>query len=276
MLYCSLDRKYQEYGPLKKELYLNMYIFEYKELIKNLVISDLKTKYSGSVLGFAWSMLNPLLMMLVLYFVFSNVFKMTQEHFALYLLIGITGWRFFAMGTSAAMSSIVGKASLVTKIFISREILTLSVVVSALISSLLEFLVLIPLMVIFGVIPSLTILLFPLLHILFFLIVYGIALALASLYVYYRDLTQIWEVLLQIGFFLSPIVYPLSLIPEKYMVYYMLNPITRLIEMYRDTLLYGKLPDLTDFGIVILFGIIMFVFGSWLFRKLSRRFAEEV
>ena len=81
---------------------------------------------------------------------------------------------------------------------------------------------------------------------------------------------------MQIGFFLSPIVYPISLIPEKYMVYYMLNPITRLIEMYRDTLLYGKLPDLTDFGIVILFGIIMFVFGSWLFRKLSRRFAEEV
>ena len=75
---------------------------------------------------------------------------------------------------------------------------------------------------------------------------------------------------------MSPIVYPISLIPEKYMVYYMLNPITRLIEMYRDTLLYGKLPDLTDFGIVILFGIIMFVFGSWLFRKLSRRFAEEV
>ncbi|MCZ7372985.1 MAG: ABC transporter permease [Candidatus Methanoperedens sp.] len=108
-----------------------MYIFEYKELIKNLVKSDLKTKYSGSVLGFAWSMLNPLLMMLVLYFVFSNVFKMIQEHFALYLLIGITGWRFFAMGTSVAMSSIVGKASLVTKIFIPSEILTLSLILSA-------------------------------------------------------------------------------------------------------------------------------------------------
>ena len=84
-----------------------MYIFEYKELIKNLVISDLKTKYSSSVLGFAWSMLNPLLMMLVLYFVFSNVFKMTQEHFALYILIGLTGWRFFTFGTTMAMYSIV-------------------------------------------------------------------------------------------------------------------------------------------------------------------------
>ena len=276
MIYYSLDRNYQEYGSLKKELYLNMYIFEYKELIKNLVISDLKTKYSSSVLGFAWSMLNPLLMMLVLYFVFSNVFKMTQEHFALYLLIGITGWRFFAFGTSIAMSSIVGKASLVTKIFIPREILTLSVVLSALISSLLEFLVLIPLMIIFGVIPSLTILLFPLLHILFFPIIYGIALGLASLYVYYRDLNQIWEVLLQIGFFLSPIVYPLSLIPEKYKFYYMLNPVTRLIEMYRDVLLVGKIPSLMDFGLVIMFGIVLFISGSWIFRKLSPRFAEEI
>jgi len=253
-----------------------MYIFEYKELIKNLVISDLKTKYSSSVLGFAWSMLNPLLMMIVLYFVFSNVFRFTQEHFALYLLIGLTGWRFFAFGTSNAMYSIVGKASLVTKIYIPREILTFSTVISALISSLLEFLVLIPLMVILGVTPSIFVIFFPVLHILFFLIVYGIALALASLFVYYRDINQIWDVLLQIGFFLSPIVYPLSLIPDKYSFYYMLNPITILIEMYRDVLLYGKLPSLMDLGLVLMFGIVLFMLGSWLFRKLSPRFAEGI
>lgn len=253
-----------------------MYFLDYKELIKNLVISDLKTKYSSSILGFAWSMLNPLLMMLVLYFVFSNVFKYTQDYFALYLLIGITSWRFFALGTSVAMSSIVGKASLVTKIFIPREILPLSVVLSALVSSLLEFLVLIPLLLIFGVKPSFMILLFPLLHILYFPIVYGIALALASLYVYYRDLNQIWDVLIQIGFFLSPIVYPLSLIPEKYIFYYKLNPITGLIEMYRDVLLYNKLPELMDLGIVILYGIVLLILGSLLFRKLSSKFAEEI
>ncbi len=253
-----------------------MYIFEYKELIKNLVISDLKTKYSSSVLGFAWSMLNPLMMMLVLYFVFSNVFKFTQEHFALYLLIGITAWRFFALGTSVAMSSIVGKASLVTKIYIPREILTLSIVISALTSSILEFLVLIPLLFILGASLSPTILIFPMLHIIFFFIVYGISLGLSSLYVYYRDLNQIWEVLLQIGFFLSPIVYPVSQIPEKYMFIYMLNPVTRLIVMYRDVLLYQKIPVFMDFGIVILSGLIVLVIGSLLFRKLSPRFAEEV
>lgn len=253
-----------------------MYFIEYKELIKNLVMSDLKTKYSGSVLGFAWSMLNPLMMMLVLYFVFSNVFKFTQEHFALYLLIGLTSWRFFAMGTTSAMSSIVGRASLVTKIRIPREVLTISVVISALISSMLEFLVLIPLLLIFGASLSLTFLIFPVFHVIYFFIIYGISLGLASLYVYYRDLNQIWDVLLQIGFFFSPIVYPVSLIPEKYLSYYMLNPVTRIIEMYRDVLLSNKIPGFLDFAIVVSSGIIFFVCGSLLFRKLSPRFAEEV
>ncbi len=253
-----------------------MYIFEYKELIKNLVISDLKTKYSSSVLGFAWSMLNPLMMMIVLFFVFSNVFKSSQENFALYLLIGITGWRFFAIGTSTAMTSVVGKPGLVTKIFIPREILTISSTISALVSSFLEFLVLIPLLVLMGASLSITILLFPILHILYFFIVYGTSLALAALYVYYRDLAQIWEVILQIGFFVTPIVYPVNVIPERFLFYYMLNPVTRLIGMYRDILLKGSLPGFMDVILVIIFGSVLFIFGSWIFKRLSRRFAEEI
>lgn len=252
-----------------------MYIFEYKELIKNLVISDLKTKYSSSVLGFAWSMLNPLLMMLVLYFVFSNVFK-NQDNFVVYLLTGILAWRFFAIGTASAMISIVGKSSLVTKIYIPREILTLSVVISSLISSVLEFIVLIPLLLILGAGISPTILLFPGVHLMYFLIIYGIGLILSSLYVYYRDLNQIWDVVLQVGFFLSPIVYPLSYVPTKYEFYYMLNPITRLISMYRDILLDGTVPSISDFVIVLFFGITLLFIGTALFKKLSRRFAEEV
>jgi lipopolysaccharide transport system permease protein len=253
-----------------------MYILKYKELIKNLVVSDLKTKYANSVMGFAWSMLTPLLMMLIMYFVFSNVFRVTQEHYALYLLIGITGWRFFANGTSTAMVSIIGKSSLVTKIYIPREILTLSVVISAFISSFLEFFVLIPLLLIFGARFSLTIFLLPVLQVIYFMIIYGLALILASLYVYHRDLGHIWEVILQIGFFMSPIVYPVSLIPEKYKFYYMLNPITRLIEMYRDVLLFDSIPGFIDFGLTIVSGIILFALGSWLFKRLSRRFAENI
>jgi lipopolysaccharide transport system permease protein len=253
-----------------------MYLYEYRELIKNLVISDLKVKYQSSFLGFAWSMLNPLLMMMVLYFVFKNIFRFQEEHFDLYLLIGIISWRFLVNGTMTAMNSITGKSSLVTKIYIPREILTFSMTMSAFISSILEFSVLIPLLFILGAPFSLTILLFPLIHILYFLIVYGISLALASLYVYFRDLNQIWDLILQIGFYAAPIIYPLSLVPEKYMFYYMLSPITRLMIMYRDVLLYGTVPHISDFIVVIFFGLICFAFGSLIFSKLSPRFAEEV
>lgn len=253
-----------------------MYLFEYSELIKNLVASDLKVKYQSSVLGFAWSMLNPLLMMLVLYAVFNNIFRFEQEHFALYLLIGIIAWRFLANGTMTAMSSIVGKPSLVTKIFIPREVLTFSMAMSAFISSILEFAVLIPLLLILGVSLSFTMLLFPVIHILFFIMVYGVSLVLASLYVYYRDLNQIWDILLQVGFYLAPIIYPLSLVPEKYMFYYMLNPVTRLMVMYRDILLYNIIPSALDFLIVAMCGLLFLIIGATIFSKLSPRFAEEV
>ncbi|MGB4086984.1 ABC transporter permease [Methanothrix sp.] len=253
-----------------------MWIFEYRELIKILTISDLKVKYQSSVLGFAWSLLNPLLMMLVLYLVFSNVFKANQDNFALYLLIGIVSWRFLAIGSSASMNAVVCKPSLVTKIYIPRQVLVMSVVLSSLISSILEFLVLVPLLIILGAGISPYILLFPFIHLIYFLIVYGLSLILAALYVYYRDLNQIWDVLIQIGFFLSPIVYPLSTVPPQYLDYYLLNPVTALIQMYREVLLYHQLPGLRNLALSLAVGLLLLAAGSAIFKRLERRFAEEI
>jgi len=256
--------------------YLEMWIIEYRELIKILTISDLKVKYQSSVLGFAWSLLNPLLMMLVLYLVFSSAFNANQDQFALYLLIGIISWRFMANGSSESMQSIVAKSSLVTKIYIPRQVLVISSVLSYFISSILEFLVLVPLLILLGAGLSYYILLFPVIHLIYFMIVYGISLILASLYVYYRDLNQIWEVLIQMGFFLSPIVYPLSTVPSQYLKYYMLNPITALIQMYRDVLLYHRLPSLESTALTLAAGVMLIAAGSLIFKRLERRFAEEI
>lgn len=253
-----------------------MRIIEYRELIKILTISDLKVKYQSSILGFTWSLLNPLLMMLVLYTVFSSVFRMNQDHLALYLLIGIVSWRFLANGTSSSMNAIVGKPSLVTKIYIPRQVLVLSSVLSSFISSLLEFLVLAVLLIVFGVHLSTNILLFPAVHVIYFLIVYGISLALAALYVYYRDLNQIWEVVMQLGFFLSPVVYPISTVPEKYLSYYMLNPVTQIMQIYRQSLLYAETPSALSLAFILLSAIVIIMLGSAIFRRLERRFAEEL
>lgn len=255
---------------------IELWFIKYWDLIRILTMSELRVKYQSSALGFIWSLLNPLLLMIVLFLMFSKGFKMTQDNYALYLLIGIVSWRFMASGTSASMRSISSRPSLVTKIRIPRQILVLSTVLACFINSVLEFLVLVPLLLIFGSGVSRYILLFPLIHILYFFIVYGLCLCLASLYVYYRDLDHIWEVVLQIGFFISPIIYPISIVPREYLRYYMLNPVTVVVQMYRDSLLYQMTPSLEGLLFVLLAGCAMVLIGSAVFTRLERRFAEEI
>ena len=253
-----------------------MWITEYWDLIQILTISDLRVKYQSSVLGFAWSLVNPLLMLLILYVVFSKIFSVTETQFAIYILIGIVTWRFLQNGTSLGLSSIVNNPGLVTKISIPRQVLIFSSVFSSFISSILEFGVLFFLLLVFQVTITPTVLLFPVFFLIFFTLVYGLALGLASLFVYYRDLNQVWDVLMQAGFFLSPIVYPISAIPKEYLRIYFINPITVFMEINRDILLYGQLPPLPMALYLGIAGFILLIIGRFIFARLERRFAEEV
>jgi len=255
-----------------------VWLIQYNDLINNLVVSDLKVRYQNSILGFAWSMLNPLLMMLILYFVFKNIFTQ-QPYFAQYIITGIIVWRFFANTTTIMMHSIVDRANLITKIYIPRHIFVFSSALSNLITSTIEFIVLIILLTALGTTITSRILLIPLVYLLYFILVFGIGLALSALYVYFRDLSQIWEVLLQMGFFLSPIVYPLTTLktlPPTYLTYYMLNPITRIMEAYRSILIYNKTPTPTDFIIISIFSLTALTLGWLIFSKLEPRFAENI
>jgi lipopolysaccharide transport system permease protein len=253
-----------------------MWINEYWDLIRILAISDLRVKYQSSVLGFAWSLVNPLLMLLILYVVFSKIFNINESQFAIYILIGIVTWRFLQNGTSFGLASIVSTPGLVTKISIPRQVLVFSSVLSSFISSILEFGILFILLLVFQVTITPTVLLFPIFYVVFFVVVYGLAVGLASLFVYYRDLNQVWEVLLQAGFFLSPIVYPLSAVPQEYLWIYFLNPITVIMTINRDILLYGELPSLPEVIYLVTIGFILLMIGRFIFIKLERRFAEEV
>ncbi|MBM3148450.1 MAG: ABC transporter permease, partial [Chloroflexi bacterium] len=172
-------------------------MWQYRELIKNLTIAEFKNRYQNTALGFLWSLLSPLLLAGVLYFFFRHLFGQ-EQNFAINLLVGLMAFRFFATGTTSSLQAIVGKPSLVTKVYIPRQILVLSNVLANLISSLLEFVVLLPLIfILLGHLP-LTVLLFPLIHFLYFWLVFGAGLLLSALYVYFRDLNQIWEVLVNI------------------------------------------------------------------------------
>ena len=240
-----------------------------------MTVADLKNRYQNTALGFLWSLLSPLLLALVLYFIFSHLFG-SEENFAINILVGIMAWRFFAIGTSASLSAIVGKASLVTRVYIPRQILVLSNVLANIISSLLEFVILLPiLLVLLGYLPMTTPL-FLLIHIVYFWFIYGAGLLLSSLFVYFRDINQIWEVLINLLFFCSPIIYPLSIIPAHIMPYYLLNPVTLFIGMYRDVMVAGDLPSLYSIVVVSGFAIAAYLVGSFVFSKLQRRFAEEI
>ncbi len=250
-------------------------MWQYRELIKNLTIADLKNRYQNTSLGFLWSLLSPLLLAVVLYFVFRHLFGQ-EENFAINLLVGIMAWRFFAIGTSSSLSAIVGKPSLVTKVYIPRQILVLSNILANLISSLLEFLILLPIIfILLGHLPV-TVLLFPVVHFLYFCFIFGAGLLLSALFVYFRDLNQIWEVLVNVLFFCSPIIYPLSIVPAYLMPYYRLNPITQFIIIYRNIMVTGNLPSLASVIGVIFVGIAAYLVGSFAFNKLQRRFAEEI
>lgn len=249
--------------------------WQYRELIGNLTVADLKTRYQNTALGFLWSLLSPLLLALVLYFVFRFLYGQGLD-FPRYLIVGLMTFRFFSTGTTGAMYSIVGRPSLVSKVYIPRELIVLSSVLSTLISALLEFLITIP--ILFMLSPSLpaTLFLFPLLFLIYFWFIYGIGLFLASLYVYFRDVNQIWEVVTNILFFLCPIIYPMLQITGKVLPFYLLNPLTEFIIMYRDLMVYGNLPSVYSLTITLVASGIAMVVGSITFNKLQRRFAEEI
>jgi len=250
-------------------------MWKYKELIKNLTVADLKNRYQNTSLGFFWSLLSPFLLAGVLYFVFRHLFGQ-EKYFAINLLVGIMAWRLFAIGTSSSLGVIIAKASLVTKVYIPRQIIVLSNTLANLISSMFEFTILLPIIfILFGYLPV-TALLFPLVHLLFFWFLFGIGLLLSGLYVYFRDLNQIWEVLINVLFFCSPIIYPLAMVPNYLTPYYLFNPITQFIEIYRNLMIAGTLPTFYSIANVITTGVAVYLIGSFVFNKLQRRFAEEI
>ena len=250
-------------------------MWQYRELIWNLTVVDLKNRYQNTALGFFWSLLSPLLMALVLYFVFRHLWGREQD-FAINLLVGIMAWQFFEQGTSSSLRTIVDKSGLVTRLYIPRQILILSNALSTLINSLLTFIVvLFIILVILGHLPA-TVPLFLPLFVVYFCFIYGAGLLLSSLYVYFRDLQQIWQVLTRVLFFASPVFYPITIVPASIMPYYQLNPVTQFIGMYRDVMVAGNLPSLLSIAIIIGFAVAAFLVGSLVFNKLERRFAEEL
>lgn len=251
-------------------------IYGYRDLILRLAWSDFKLRYKNSILGFFWSLLEPLLMLLVLYVVFSHLMKIQVEHYQLFLLLGIILWNFLDRGTSMGIFGIVGKPGLVQKVYFPRDVLIISACATALMMTALEFVVFVAFMAVFGVAPTAAVLYFPPIFALLFVLVFGLSLALSALNVYFRDVQFIWRVILQAGFFATPILYPITIFPADLQRLVMANPMARIITTSRDSVLYGAAPAAGDLAYVALAAVVFLLAGYLVFDHFEPGFAEEI
>jgi ABC-2 type transport system permease protein len=254
-------------------------------LLKQLVKTDFKLRYQGSVLGYVWSLLRPLALFVILYIVFTKFLKIGEgvPHYPIYLLLGIVLWNYFIEVTSGSVTAIVGKGDLIRKINFPKYVIVVAGSFSALINLTLNFIVVGFFMVLSDVDIRQTIALLPLIILELFIFSLAMAFFLSAAFVRFRDVSYIWEVLMQGAFYATPILYPLSLLPVEAAKWLLLNPMAQIIQDARYMLvtpqtqtidrLYGtQTIRLIPFGIVFVTAII----ATWYFRSRSRFFAEEV
>ena len=251
-------------------------IWEFKYLIYNLVLRDLKVKYKGSTLGFLWSLLNPLLMIVVYTVAFKYVMKIKVPNFPIFLFSALLPWNFLSSTLSMGVTSITENSNLVKKVYFPREVLPLSIVLVNLFHFCLSFLVLIPALLFFKITPGFSFLF--LVVIVFFqtLFVLGLTLLASALDVYYKDVKHFLEVMLNLWFWLTPIIWPLHLLSDKLQDFAYLNPFTAFVQAYRDIILHNQLPKPLILAILVTIGILVFLLGALVFQKKQRRFAEEI
>jgi ABC-2 type transport system permease protein len=261
-----------------------------RELLWNLTLRELRGRYKRSLLGWGWSLLNPIAYMLIYTFAFSVILKAEPlpgdpsglQSYAVYLLCGLLPWTFFLVSVSSAMESVVANGALVRKVAFPREHLIISTVIAGLFTLAVELSVLSAVLLVLGnmVLPWL-----PLVVVTSFLVAIfatGFGLALAAGNVYFRDMSYLWGIVVQAWFFTTPIVYPRSLVQERLAEYpsllrlYDNLPMAVIVRIYRNLLYDLRMPRLLDYGLLTAYALSALAIGWWIFDRFEGRFAEEL
>ncbi len=256
----------------------NLGLQKYRDLFQQLTLREIKAKYKQSILGYAWVLLVPLLNLLVMNIVFQYFFRVPTGHIAypIYLFVALVPWTFTAGAISTATSSIIANNSLISKVYFPREIIPLSTIASKLVDLFLMGIIVIIFLVVYKIPFHLTILYLPLIFLVQLILITGISLILSSINVYFRDVENLLGVILTIWMYLTPIIYPPELIPTNVRFLFGLNPLVGIINAYRNTILYGVPPPWTSFSFSIIISVALFIFGVYIFRRLSRSFADVI
>ena len=240
---------------------------KYKPLLSELAVRDIKTRYRRSALGVLWSLLNPLCQMVVLSIVFSNLFRNNIENFPLYILSGQVIYNFFSESTNSALTAIIGSASLIKKAYIPKYLFVLSRILSSAVNVMATFAALMVVMlvtraefhytIILAVIPIIFVILFS----------SGVGLILAAYAVKFRDIIHLYGVFVMALMYMTPIIYPMSMLPGAVHTIVMLNPLTNMVLMFRDLALYGTIPGPLSFVVALIECAVVILIGLYVFYK---------
>jgi ABC-type polysaccharide/polyol phosphate export permease len=251
-------------------------LFRYRDLLQMMVANIIKTRYKRSVLGVVWTLLNPLLNMAVLTLAFSSIFSSTLAHYPVYVLTGLIFWNFFAQSTLFAMNTLVWGGGLLKRVYIPHTIFAVASVGNGLVNLGLSLIPLVLIMLLLGHPFYATWWLAPLAILLGAMFTLGVALFLSSLAVFYTDVVDLYQVLVQAMFFLTPIMYPKSIFPTQFMWLLNLNPMYNLLELFRVPIYAGAIPGSNTILAAVFAAVAALALGWWTFTRKADEFAYRL
>ena len=243
--------------------------FPYRDLVLELVRRELRVRYRRSFIGFSWTMLQPLLMMTVFHVAFSSIFRFEVDNYPVYVLAGLLFWNFFSQSIVGSMSSLRANSRLIQKLPVPKSVFPLSVVLSGIVNLTSALLPLFVILVVTGHPLRPSLLFLPVAVAIAALFTLGVGLLLAPLAVFFSDIVELAMVTLQLLMFMTPIMYPMSIVPPRWHWLVRFNPVRSILEVFRDPIYYGKVPPLSHLSVAVGLALIAFTLGVICFRRLA-------
>lgn len=252
-------------------------LYEYREMIYSLVKRDIRGRYKGSVLGFLWTFLNPLLQLIVYTLVFSVIMRSGIQKYYIFLFVALIPWIFFSTSISGGASCIIAQKEMVQKIYFPREVLPVSHVTSQFVNMLYGFIVVLAVLVFTGYgVNSVALLYLPVIMMIEYILALGLVMIVSAMTVYLKDVQYVINIIMMLWQFLTPIMYSQKMVPKQLLFVFELNPMTSVIKAYRTILYYKEIPNLMVLGNTLITGVVFLIVGEIIFLRLKRRFAENL
>ena len=252
-------------------------LYAYREMIASLVRKDLRGRYKGSVLGFLWTFINPLCQLLIYTLVFSVILRAGIDKFYLFLFVALVPWLFFSSSITGGAMAIVSQQDMVKKIYFPRQVLPIAYVTSCFVNMLFCFIIIFFVLILSGIgVNFKALLCLPIIMIIEYILVLGIALLTSAFTVYFRDLEHILGLITMAWMYLTPVMYSVDMVPKEFISIFNLNPMTPIIVAYRDILYYKQVPHISTLLQAIIIGLFILIIGNIIFQKLQKGFVEEL